>query len=81
METPAVVSSEVPSVHDLGETSPPAARIVDPLDVDDMAAGLVAVFTDEALRTDLVARGSSVAAARTWRAAAGAHVRLWRRLA
>lgn len=81
MGTPSVVSSEVPSVHDLGETDPPPARIVDPLDVEDMAAGLVAALTDDILRDDLAARGSSFASARTWRAAAGAHVRLWRRLA
>jgi hypothetical protein len=68
-------------VHDLGETDPPPARIVDPLDVEDMAAGLVAVLTDDILRDDLTARGSSFASARTWHAAAGAHVRLWRRLA
>jgi alpha-1,3-rhamnosyl/mannosyltransferase len=81
MGTPSVVSSEVPSVHDLGETDPPPARMVDPLDVDDIAAGLVAVLTDDALREDLVIRGLSFASARTWRAAAGAHVRLWRQLA
>jgi glycosyltransferase involved in cell wall biosynthesis len=81
MGTPAVVSSEVPSVHDLGETDPPPAHIVDPLDVDDIAAGLVAVLTDDALRADLAARGPSFASARTWQDAAAAHLRLWRRLA
>jgi glycosyltransferase involved in cell wall biosynthesis len=81
MGTPSVVSSEVPSVHDLGDAGPAPARIVDPLDVEDIAAGLVAVLTDDTLRDDLAARGSSFAAARTWRAAAGAHVRLWRQLA
>ncbi|HUE08084.1 MAG TPA: glycosyltransferase family 1 protein [Acidimicrobiales bacterium] len=81
MGTPAVVSSEVPSVHDLGEPGPAPARIVDPLDVDDMAAGLAAVLTDDTLRGDLAARGSSFASARTWQSAAGAHVRLWRQLA
>ncbi len=81
MGTPSVVSSEVPSVHDLGEPDPPPARIVDPLDVDDMAAGLAAVLTDDTLRGDLAARGSSFASARTWQSAARAHVRLWKRLA
>jgi alpha-1,3-rhamnosyl/mannosyltransferase len=81
MGTPALVSSEVPSVHDLGEPDPPPARIVDPLDVDEMAAGLAAVLVDDTLRGDLAARGSSFASARTWRSAAGAHVRLWRQLA
>jgi alpha-1,3-rhamnosyl/mannosyltransferase len=81
MGTPSVVSSEVPSVHDLGEPHFPAARIVDPLDVDDMAAALAAVLTDDTLRRDLAARGSSFASARTWQSAAAAHVRLWRQLA
>jgi glycosyltransferase involved in cell wall biosynthesis len=81
MGTPSVVSSEVPSVHDLGEPDPPPARLVDPIDVDDMAAGLVEVLTDGTLRDELAARGSSFSSARTWHAAAAAHVRLWRRLA
>ena len=81
MGTPSVVASEVPSVHDLGEAGPPPARIVDPLDVDDIAAAIVAVLTDDALRADLGDRGSLFASARTWRAAAGAHIRLWRELA
>jgi alpha-1,3-rhamnosyl/mannosyltransferase len=79
--TPSVVSSEVPSVNDLGEPDPPPARMVDPLDVDDLAAGLIAVLTDDTLRADLAGRGSEYAAGRTWQAAAGAHIRLWRRLA
>jgi glycosyltransferase involved in cell wall biosynthesis len=76
---PTVVSAEVPSVHDVGETDPPPARIVDPLDVDDIAAGLVAVLTDDALRADLATRGAAFASARTWAAVARAHVELWRR--
>jgi glycosyltransferase involved in cell wall biosynthesis len=81
MGAPAVVSSEVPSVHDLGEVGPSPARIVDPLDRDDMVAALVAVLTDDTLRRDLMARGTSFASSRTWRAAAGAHVHLWKELA
>jgi glycosyltransferase involved in cell wall biosynthesis len=80
MGTPAVVSAEVPSVHDLGEPGPAAARIVDPLDIDDVAAGLVAVLTDEALRADLISRGTALAWARTWHAVAREHVALWRQL-
>ncbi len=34
---PTVVSAEVPSVHDLGDEGPAPARLVDPLDVDDIA--------------------------------------------
>ena len=78
--TPSVVSAEVPSVHDLGEPGPPPARVVDPLDLDDMAAGLAAVLTDDDLRGELAARGASYASARTWQAAARAHMTLWRRL-
>jgi glycosyltransferase involved in cell wall biosynthesis len=79
--TPTLVADEVPSVHDLGEAGPAPARIVDPLDVDDIAAGLAAVLTDDALRADLAARGAAYARTRTWRAAAGAHIELWRSLA
>jgi len=75
--TPTLVADEVPSVHDLGEAGPPAARIVDPLDVDDIAAGLAAVLTDDALRADLAVRGAAYARTRTWDAAARAHVELW----
>ena len=78
--TPAVVSDEVPSVHDLGFADPAPARVVDAFDVDDIAAGLVAVLTDEAVRADLTERGSRYAQERTWVAAAREHVALWRSL-
>jgi len=75
------VANEVPSVHDLDESIEPAVVIVDPLDVDDIARGLVAVLTDEVVRADLATRGESYARARTWRAAAHQHIALWRSLA
>jgi glycosyltransferase involved in cell wall biosynthesis len=79
--TPAVVANEVPSVHDLGEVDQPPVRIVDPLDVDDIAHGLTVVLTDEAVRADLAVRGAAYARARTWRSAAHEHITLWRTLA
>jgi glycosyltransferase involved in cell wall biosynthesis len=78
---PTVVSAEVPSVHDLGAAGPAPARRVDPLDVDDIAEGLAAVLTDDALRLDLARLGTACAATRTWRATARAHIDLWRSLA
>lgn len=36
--TPSVVACEVPSVHDLGQVEAPAVLLVDPLDIDDIAA-------------------------------------------
>ena len=78
--TPTVVSNEVPSVDELDGDGPPPARVVDPLDVDDIAAGLGAVLTDDALRADLSARGSARTLPRTWRGAARRHLALWRRL-
>ena len=78
--TPTVVSNEVPSVTDLDGVGPPPARVVDPLDVDDIAAGLGEILTDDALRADLSARGSAHALPRTWRGAALEHLALWRRL-
>jgi glycosyltransferase involved in cell wall biosynthesis len=80
MGTPCVVANEVPSVHDLGATGDPPARIVDPLDLDDIAAGLDAVLTDDAVRADLAARGADFALGRTWQAAARQHIELWRAL-
>jgi glycosyltransferase involved in cell wall biosynthesis len=78
--TPTVVSKEVPSVDDLDRDGPPPAHLVDPLDVDDIAAGLVAVLTDDKLRAELSARGSAHVLPRTWRAAAREHMALWSRL-
>ena len=78
--TPVVVSDEVPSVHDLGVVEPAPAVIVDPLQVEDIAAGLHAVLTDDAVRAELAGRGREYALARTWRAAAHAHLTLWRSL-
>jgi glycosyltransferase involved in cell wall biosynthesis len=78
---PTVVSDEVPSVHDLGAPDPAPARIVDPLDVGGMAAALVAVLTDDAVRADLSRRGAAYAQTRTWADTARAHVRLWRSMA
>ena len=77
---PTVVSNEVPSVHDLGAVGPAPARIVDPLDVDDIARGLAAVLTDDVLRAELGSQGAAYASARTWRRAARAHIELWRSL-
>ena len=80
MGTPAVIAREVPSVVDLDEPGPPPALIVDPLDVDDIAAALVTVSTDAAVRADLAARGEAHARSRTWRTAAHQHIGLWRSL-
>ena len=78
--TPSVIANEVPSVVDLDAAGPPPARIVDPFDVDDIAAGLLAALRDEDVRTDLAARGQAHARARTWRTAARQHIELWRSL-
>jgi len=65
-----VLSSALPS---LGA----AARVVDPDRVEDIAAGLVEVATDETLRRQLVARGTARADELTWKASARAHRDLW----
>jgi glycosyltransferase involved in cell wall biosynthesis len=77
---PTVVSDEVPSVHDLDAPEPAPALVVDPLDIEDIARGLAAVLTDDALRAELGRRGAAYAATRTWRGTARAHVDLWRSL-
>jgi len=74
---PSVVANEVPSVHDLGETGPAPALLVDPLDVEAIAGGLADVLTDEQMRSDLHVRGTARARGRTWRAAASELIALW----
>ena len=81
MGRPAVIADEVPSVVDLDEPGPPPALIVDPLDVEGIAAALVTVLTDDAVRADLAVRGEAHARSRTWRTAAHQHIGLWRSLA
>jgi glycosyltransferase involved in cell wall biosynthesis len=54
-----------------------AAYLVDPADVGAIAAGLLRVATDEALRSDLVAAGRARAAALTWADAAARHAQIW----
>jgi glycosyltransferase involved in cell wall biosynthesis len=80
MGTPSVVANEVPSVLDLGDPGPPPAVIVDPTDIDDIAAGLVAVLTDDAVRAEMAGRGEAHARSRTWRTAAHQTIGLWRSL-
>jgi glycosyltransferase involved in cell wall biosynthesis len=77
---PTVVSDQVPSVRDVGASGPAPARMVDPLDTAAIAAALAEVLTDDALRSELARRGVDFASTRTWRAAARAHVDLWRSL-
>ena len=65
-----VVSSPVPSAGG-------AALEVDPLDVEAIAAALVAAATDEGRRAELAAAGAARAAELTWVRAARRHVELW----
>jgi glycosyltransferase involved in cell wall biosynthesis len=78
--TPSLIGNEVPSVVDLEEPGPPPALIVDPVDVEAMAEGLIVLATDETVRAELVARGEAHARSRTWRTAAHQHIGLWRSL-
>jgi glycosyltransferase involved in cell wall biosynthesis len=80
MGAPAVIADEVPSVIDIDEQSPPPALIVDPLDVEGIAAALAVVLTDDGVRADLAQRGEAHARSRTWRTAAHQHIGLWRSL-
>lgn len=78
--TPVVAGTGVPSVAPApGEA--PAALCVEPTSTEAIAGALVAAATDEALRSDLVARGTALHRTRTWRRCARAHVALWERLA
>jgi alpha-1,3-rhamnosyl/mannosyltransferase len=77
---PVVASTGVPSVA-IRPDRPPTAMLVDPTDPAAVAAALVAVTTDDAVRAALADAGSHDAAGRTWREAAEAHVALWTSLA
>lgn len=65
----------------LREVAGDAALLVDPASVDAIAAGLVRMLTDTALRGRLVADGRRRAATFTWERFAERHVALWRELA
>ena len=80
MGTPTVVARAVPSVDDLDAPERSPARLVDPLDVESIAAGLLEVLTDDELRRQLTGRGAAYARSRTWRATAEAHIELWKAL-
>lgn len=76
---PVVASTGVPSA-DPEPGGEPAALRVDPLDVDAIAEALVRAASDEALREELVARGTALARSRPWRRCARGHLDLWERL-
>jgi glycosyltransferase involved in cell wall biosynthesis len=61
------------------EVSGDAALLVDPMSVDEIAAGLRRVLTDAALRTELSARGRARAATFSWRRAADETHAVYRR--
>jgi glycosyltransferase involved in cell wall biosynthesis len=65
-----VVATPMPSIGD-------AAEVVDPRRADSIAAGLVAVATDEARRARLVEAGHRHVATMTWETVARRHLALW----
>jgi glycosyltransferase involved in cell wall biosynthesis len=65
--TPVVTSN----VSSLPEVAGDAALLVDPYDAEAIAAGLVRAVTDEALRTDLIARGLARAHEFSWKQSVG----------
>jgi glycosyltransferase involved in cell wall biosynthesis len=75
---PVLASRAVPSAAEV--SGPPCALLVDPLDVEAIADGLVRVGSDDALRAELVAAGSARARSRTWGSVAAEHRALWRSL-
>jgi glycosyltransferase involved in cell wall biosynthesis len=68
------------NVSSLIEVAGQAALLVDPQSVEQIGAGLCRLLTDEALRTDLVARGFAQAKQFTWERAASQLLTLYRRL-
>jgi glycosyltransferase involved in cell wall biosynthesis len=75
MGTPVVTSHDVPSVVEAPEAE--AALMVDPFDVESIAAGLVAAATDDDRRARVVDQGTSLVRRRTWEKTASDHAELW----
>lgn len=73
--TPALVGAYAAAIEVLGD----AALLVDPVDVGALAEGLVALGTDEALRTKLKLSGRARATTYTWEQAAKATEAAYRR--
>jgi glycosyltransferase involved in cell wall biosynthesis len=69
-----VVASPLPSTGG-------AAREVDPHDTSSIAAGLLDVATDEAVRSELIRLGSARAAELSWSSIARRHCEVWDRAA
>jgi glycosyltransferase involved in cell wall biosynthesis len=74
----AGVPAVVGRVGAVPEVAGDAALLVDPVDVDALAAAIVRLLVDEPLRNDLVARGHTRAARYTWAGTAAAMVDLYR---
>lgn len=68
-------TSEVKGDRNLG-----IALIVDPLDSEEIAHGLVQLATDSSLRERFVANGRAFVEQRTWKDVAYQHMNLWRSL-
>jgi len=73
-----VLCSPVPSVREVEPAQP--AFVVDPLDVDAIADGLVRLTEDAGLRARLSAAGAAHAAAHTWARTAERYLDVWARL-
>ncbi len=69
-----VLATDVGAIR---ETCGDAARYADPIDVDDLAAGLAAIASDEALRTRLAAAGRQRADQFSWDATTDGLVQLY----
>lgn len=74
---PLVVSSAVPSVVEHGAP----AVVVDPRSVEEMAAAIGELVSDEERRAELARLGPESVRSRTWRSAADAHVHFWEEVA
>jgi glycosyltransferase involved in cell wall biosynthesis len=70
-----------PVVASLLPSAGRAALVVDPLDHESVAAGLVTAATDERQRDAMIASGRARAAQLRWRDTAARHLAAWRRVA
>jgi glycosyltransferase involved in cell wall biosynthesis len=74
--TPVVASKSVP----VAALHPEAAILVEPTDVDELAAALAAMTAEPQLAGDQAARGQAVAQTMTWDAVALRHLDVWQQV-
>jgi glycosyltransferase involved in cell wall biosynthesis len=75
---PVVASTGVPSVYSIG--TEPAAFMVAPTSVEEIASALVEAAVNETRRVEVIRRGTALAAERRWTNTVRCHLDVWESL-